>query len=317
MPLRAVIIDREKLIEHDNWSEPLRTLLLSLHKFDTAVVDISGQGGTNPALAGQSSIPEASVEEAAGIVHPLLNLTIPFSDCLVIADCEDTVGKARSWNVAVLGYEPPALDRWRPSLIHTCLDYLVEGFEEVDFDFLERIYKRYHNLPWTVIETERCYLREITLEDLDALYELYRPEAITRYMDGLNEEREKEEAYIKAYIHHMYRFCGYGLWVVMEKSTGKLIGRAGLSHLEVEEGTELEMGYAIAADCQRQGYATEVCRGILSYAQEALGARKIYCLIHRDNLPSIRLAGKLGFQWEKNLISNGKEMQRYLKILHF
>lgn len=315
MPLRAVIIDREKLIEHNNWSEPLRTLLLSLYKFDTVVVDVSGLCQSEAALLGEGGGLPAT--EPTGIVLPLLNLEIPFSDCLVIADCEDTVLKARSWNAAVLGYEPSAAGRERPSLIHTCLDYLVEGFEEVDFDFLMRIYKRYHNLPWTVIETKRCCLREITMEDLDALYELYRPEPITRYMDGLNEEREKEEAYIKAYIHHMYRYWGYGLWVVIEKSTGKLIGRAGLSHLEVEDGTELELGYAIAIDYQGQGYATEVCRSILSYAKEALGAHKIYCLIHRDNRPSIRLAGKLGFQWEKNVISNGKEMQRYLKILHF
>lgn len=308
MPLRAVLIDREKLIEHNNWSEPLRTLLLNLHKFDVAVIDISGLLRTGSAYAGESGILGMPEEEPAGIILPLLNREIPFRDCLVIADCEDTVRKARGWNVAVLGYG---------TLMESPLDYLVEGFEEVDFDFLERIYKRHHNLPWTVIETRRCYLREITMEDLDALYELYRPEPITRYMEGLNEEREKEEAYTKDYIRYMYRFYGYGLWVVMEKSTGKLIGRAGLSHLEVENRTELELGYAIATDSQRQGYATEVCRGILSYAQEALDADKIYCLIHRDNLPSIRLAGKLGFQWEKNVISNGKEMQRYLKILHF
>lgn len=283
MPLRGVMVEREKLIAHGNWNEPLKELLLDLYRYGVAVMD--------------TSIPFADEK-------------CSFADCLMIADCEETVQKAKKWNMAVLGYQPPAERR-----IVSSLDMIVEGFEEIDFYFLERIYQRFHHLPWTVIETERCLVREITLEDLDALYEVYRPKEITRYLDGLYEERDKEEEYTKAYIENMYRFYGYGLWVVIEKATGELIGRAGLEHLEIEDEVCLQLGYVIAQNKQGQGLATEVCEGIIAYAKEALETEKLYCLIQKGNVVSETVAEKLGFYFEKSIEISGKAMQRYLKIL--
>lgn len=314
MSLRAVFIDRKKLTDHGALAEALTELLLGLHKYQVAVFDI-GQfsEGENPSK-------EEICRRAAAFLG---QLDLALEDSLMIADCEETVQLAREWKVAVLGYEPPQLQPENPEggsagsvrRMQSHLDMLVEGFEEVDFYFLERVYQRFHGLPWTVIETERCYLRELTIADLDGLYELYRPEAMTEYMDGLYEDREKEEAYTRAYIENMYRFYGYGLWVVLEKSTDCLIGRAGLSNLEVDGAVQLELGYAIAQDRQRQGYATEVCQGILDYATEGLEMPVIYCLIQKENIVSVHLAEKLGFQWEKTVLCNGRKMERYKKNL--
>ena len=68
-------------------------------------------------------------------------------------------------------------------------DIVVEGFGEVDFYFLERIYQRKHGIPWRVIETERTYLREMTVEDVDALYEIYAQEGMTDFIEPLCEKR--------------------------------------------------------------------------------------------------------------------------------
>ncbi len=42
---------------------------------------------------------------------------------------------------------------------------LIEGLEEVDETFLLRAYERKHGIPWTIVTTERCIVREITLDD--------------------------------------------------------------------------------------------------------------------------------------------------------
>lgn len=294
MPLNIVLIDREKLISHGNWPVSLQQLLLGLHQYETVVLDVSG--------IQKDGIEAWNTEQA-----------VSWADCLMIADCEESVTWAGERHIAVLGYEPCGQTVSESSLSQ--LPMIVEGFEEVDYYFLERVYQRYHHLPWTVIETRRCLLREITLNDIDDLYRLYEPEEMTRYMDGLYENRQKEEEYTKAYIQHMYRFYGYGLWLVVEKETGETIGRAGLGHLEVEGEVQLELGYLIARSRQRQGYAFEVCQGILDYAREATEFASIHCLIQKENLPSVRLAEKLGFRWEKSVACNGKEMQRYVKIL--
>ncbi len=284
MSLKAVLINREKLIEHGAWSMALQELLLKLYKYETAVIDIS--------------------------VKQMQTRSFKPEECLVIADCEETVRQAQEWGMAVLGYEPTNGQRMTESL-----PIIVEGFEEVDYDFLERVYQRHHHLPWTVIETRRCLLREITLDDLDRLYELYRPAEITFFMEGLKEKRKEEEEYTKAYIENMYRFYGYGMWVVIDKASGELIGRAGIDHLEVEDEVQPEMGYMIGVDYQRQGYATEVCQGVVEYIKEATEFTAVYCLIQKENNISIHLAEKLGFHWDKNVLCNGKEMQRYVKIL--
>ena len=58
---------------------------------------------------------------------------------------------------------------------------------------------------------------------------MYAEPGMTDYMEGLYEYEEELE-YQKAYIENMYRFYGYGIWLVFEKKTGTLIGRAGVEH---------------------------------------------------------------------------------------
>lgn len=190
------------------------------------------------------------------------------------------------------------------------VDMMVEGLDEVDERFLTRIYRRKHHLPWMILETERCTVREITLEDLDALFELYAAPEMTAYMEPLY-EYAKEKEYQRAYIAHMYGFYGYGMWLVQQKDSGKIIGRAGLENRE-ELGGEIELGYAIGVPYQKQGYATEVCGAILRYAKEELGCGRVNCLIETGNTISLHLAEKLGFTFQGSLIIDQKEMKQYV-----
>ena len=71
---------------------------------------------------------------------------------------------------------------------------VVEGFAEIGETFLRRQYERYHDIPWRVMETERCYIRELALSDIDALFHLYKQPHITDYIEHMF-EREKEIEY--------------------------------------------------------------------------------------------------------------------------
>lgn len=230
--------------------------------------------------------------------------------CLLLASTDRVLSIIEGMEMASLGYLNPQI----PGQKLSQAKILVENFEEVDFHFLERVYQRKHGIPWTVIETRRCFLREMTLEDLDDLYALYRGKSITRYMEGLYEDRKKEEEYTKAYIENMYHFYGYGMWLAVDKVTGQLIGRAGLNSLELHGKPALEMGYVIGEEFQNQGYATELCREILRFAENESGFGKVHCLIHKDNQVSIHLARKLGFTWQEELEVQGKLLQRYTKV---
>lgn len=164
--------------------------------------------------------------------------------------------------------------------------YAVESLAELDIEYLERVRRRYNHIPWDIGETDRCLIRELSLSDLPALYELYDKPGMTDFVEPLY-DYETELEYQKAYIENMYGFYEYGMWLVFSKETGKLIGRAGLEHDE--------LGYMIAPELQNRGYATEVCSFIIDYARENTDFEELYCRIDERNEASVRLAKKLGF----------------------
>jgi RimJ/RimL family protein N-acetyltransferase len=189
---------------------------------------------------------------------------------------------------------------------------VVEGFAEADYDFFLKAYQRAHNLPWTVLTTARCFLRELSMEDMDALFALYDGEGVTDHMEGLY-PRAQEEEYQRAYIQNMYRYYGYGMWLVCSRDTGEVIGRAGLEHRDYPEGTELEMGYLIAPEYQNRGLGTEVCRALLDYAKTDLDFPRINCMIEPENAASLHMMEKLGFTLLEETFLDGKTMKRFVK----
>lgn len=191
-------------------------------------------------------------------------------------------------------------------------DMWAEGFEEIDLRFLRRVYERHHKIPWTILTTDRCVVKEFSMEYLEDLFELYAGEGMTDYMEPLY-PYEQEKEYQEAYITNMYGFYGYGMWIVCDKQTGKLIGRAGIEHRE-ELGGELELGYAIGVPYQRKGYATEVCTAILAYAKEELLQPSVCCLIEEGNSASEHFAKKLGFRMEGILTVDEKRMKKYAYV---
>ncbi|MBR3811725.1 MAG: GNAT family N-acetyltransferase [Agathobacter sp.] len=226
---------------------------------------------------------------------------------LLIAATDATIALGKKFGLATMAYENPDF----PNQTYTGVNMLVEGFEEVDVDFLEKVYQRYHHIPWTILKTERCVVRELTLKDLDSLFELYDEEEISRFTDSLHSYEEEKELQ-RAYIENMYGYFGYGLWLVFSKETGELIGRAGLEHREYHDEIELDLGYVIGKKFQRQGYAKEVCEGILAYAKENAGFERINAWIKEGNLASEKLAQKLGFSHLEDIETKDGCFHRYV-----
>jgi RimJ/RimL family protein N-acetyltransferase len=180
--------------------------------------------------------------------------------------------------------------------------YCVESLEDIDDDFIERIYRRFNGIPWDIAQTDRLLIREITLSDVPRLYELYEDESITKYMEPLFPQIEQEFVYTKDYINNIYKFYGYGMWVIVEKSSSLVIGRVGLENREGFDG--LELGFMLGVDYQHKGYAYEACNAVLRYAVTELGQSNFCAYVDENNVPSIKLCLKLGFREAEK--ENGK-----------
>lgn len=187
--------------------------------------------------------------------------------------------------------------------------YAIENPGELDYDYFYRTYCRFHGLPWKIGETERCVIREMTPEDMDAIYEIYAAPAITLYMEGLYRERQEELEYMKKYISHAYGFWGFGTWILERRSDKKVIGRAGFNLRDGYE--EPELGFVIGVPFQRQGFAYECCKRILEIGKEDYGFRKVQALVKEENLPSLELCRKLGFIIEEKVVEQGEEFLRF------
>ncbi len=183
--------------------------------------------------------------------------------------------------------------------------FAAEDPEDLEEEYVRRVYRRLKGLPWEIAETDRCRIRETTPEDVEEFYRIYSDPAITRYMDGLYPDVEQEKQYIREYIEKVYTFYGFGVWTVVEKESGAVIGRAGLSYRVGFDDPEL--GLLLGVPWQGRGYAREVCRAVLDYAWTALEFDCVQALVEPGNTASLRLCEELGFRQEGKTALQGKE----------
>ena len=188
--------------------------------------------------------------------------------------------------------------------------YAIEGIEDVDWEYLNKVYQRYCQIPWYITETKRCSIREMSVEDIDDLYILYSDEEVTQYTESLFQDEEQEKQYILDYIENIYKYYGFGTWLVHRKEDGKLIGRAGFNYRPGFE--EVELGFVIGYPYWRNGYAYEVCRHLLWIGKEVYEFERVQALVDERNTASISLLKKLGFTYKEDVLLDGQKFDRYL-----
>ena len=166
--------------------------------------------------------------------------------------------------------------------------------DEIDVDSYVKAYERLAGIPWKILETERLLVRETTVEDVDSFYEIYADPSMTKYMEGLFEKPEDEKRYMRDYIQNVYGLMGFGVWTVILKETGEVIGRAGFS---IRNGFDKpELGFLIGVNWQGCGLAQEVLRAVLGYGRDILGFESVQALVKEGNEESVHILKKLGFE---------------------
>ena len=147
------------------------------------------------------------------------------------------------------------------------------------------------------LETERLRLRLWRSADLDTYAAAYADEEVARFIGGRC-DRAQAWRRMAAEVGH-WTLRGYGFWALEEKASGEVAGCCGLWF--PEGWPELELGYWLLSRAQGKGYATEAGRRAREYAYENLGATTLVSYIHPDNVPSQRVAERLGAHHEKTI----------------
>ena len=152
-----------------------------------------------------------------------------------------------------------------------------------------------------VLETERLRLRPWRAADLDPFAEFCASEATARFVGGACNRDDAWRRMAGQIGHWVLR--GYGSWVLEEKASGRWVGYSGLWNPEGWPEPELMWGLAVHA--QGRGYATEAARRGRDFAYRELGWTKLISCIAPANMPSQRVAGRLGATLERTIELRG------------
>ena len=159
------------------------------------------------------------------------------------------------------------------------------------------------------IAAARLLLRGWRDEDLDGWAAVCADAEVMRG-HGRTGGLTREEAWREmALLAGHWALKGFGHWVLEERATGELVGRAGL--LEPEGWPGLEVGWTVARSRWGRGYAGEAGRAAIEWAAAELGARHVISLIADDNRRSQRVAEKLGMAPEGRAVVRGFELRVY------
>jgi ribosomal-protein-alanine N-acetyltransferase len=152
-----------------------------------------------------------------------------------------------------------------------------------------------------ILETPRLTLREFHSEDVDALYLILSdPETMRFYVKPF--DRHGTEEWITR-NRQRYTNDGHGLWAMILKASGELIGDCGLVVQEIDGSNEIEIAYHVHRDHWGQGFATEAARACRDYGFAHLDVSRLVSIIRPENLASRRVA-------EKNGLAIWKEVTR-------
>ena len=143
-----------------------------------------------------------------------------------------------------------------------------------------------------ILETARLCLRPLTWSDQPALAEILQDRETMYAYEHAFSQQEVEEWLAR----QLWRYDreGVGLWAVLERESGRLVGQAGITWQDWEDRRVPEIGYLFNRAFWHRGYAAEAAAGCKQYGFETLGFPALYSIIRDSNHPSQRVALRNG-----------------------
>jgi ribosomal-protein-alanine N-acetyltransferase len=159
------------------------------------------------------------------------------------------------------------------------------------------------------IETERLELHEFNDDDAPFVLRLVNEPSFLRYI-GDRGVRTLADArkYIADGPVAGYALYGHGLLRVVRKADGVALGMCGI--LKRDTLPDPDIGFSFMPEYGSQGYALESAQAVMKHARDTLALGRIVAITTKDNEPSMRLLGKLGFRFDR-LIKLGEEELRH------
>jgi RimJ/RimL family protein N-acetyltransferase len=132
---------------------------------------------------------------------------------------------------------------------------------------------------------------------------------VVRHISGIPSTRSQTWIRLLSYVGH-WAELGFGYWAIEETATKRFVGEAGFADFKRDIVPSMqgvpELGYVLAPWCHGKGYATQAVRAVLDWGDEHFSDPRTVCMIAPENLASIRVAEKCGYQiFERSTFAGG------------
>lgn len=164
-------------------------------------------------------------------------------------------------------------------------------------------------------ESERLFLRPLTLEDGEFIVQLLNTDGFIKYIGDRNVRTiEQAKNYLLNGPLKSYETNGFGLSLAELKTDRTPVGMCGLLRRDYLDHPDI--GFAFLPDHTGKGYAYEIVKKIIHDGLDRLQMEKILAIVLPGNTSSIKLLEKVGFRYQKNFISPDTNEELYLYSFH-
>jgi len=162
---------------------------------------------------------------------------------------------------------------------------------------------RAYFIAMAILETSRLTLRPFREKDVDPLSALMANQDFMRFSLGVY-TREQTIGFLEKLLA-LQNANKPSLFAAVLRSNEMLFGYCGFYHQHIDGVDEIEIGYRMHPDYWNKGLATEAAGAVRDHAFRDLKLPRVISLIHPENIPSRRVAEKIGMSLEKQTIYRG------------
>ncbi|MBD1869082.1 GNAT family N-acetyltransferase [Leptolyngbya sp. FACHB-671] len=154
------------------------------------------------------------------------------------------------------------------------------------------------------LETENLILRQIQLSDAEAVFKIFSDASVTKYHDLDTATRLDQAQFLINRRAELFKSGQRIRWGIACKTNDVIIGSCGYSSW-VKNSFRAEIGYELAKIHWQKGIMTEALRAMINFGFQEMGLNRIEARVMLENIASIRLLEKLGFEEEGILREHG------------
>jgi Acetyltransferases, including N-acetylases of ribosomal proteins len=148
-----------------------------------------------------------------------------------------------------------------------------------------------------ILETKNLILRDMRPEDAEDLYNYFSNREISKYLGTYGPQTLESASEAIEYFRNRFRNGKAIRWAIVPKCVGKIVGTFSYEYFD-NNNTLTEIAYELAWDYWREGIMSEVFTSVIPFGFEQISVHRIQATVSPQNIASLTLLKKFGFQEE-------------------